>query len=282
MKDKNVAALLAFLGGFIGLHQFYLGNVMLGMMCIAGTYYLKFKLMMFLSFWVGIGYLTQKQEKFDKKYNSGRSSRRQDYNDNRRREELSRQRPEAPRPPQQQASGWEQIDERIDGSFSAQSAKKEGITKYKNYDFKGAAIAFEQALIHDPDDVPTLFNLACAYSMNEEKKLGFEFLAKAVAAGLKDFGKISIHDGLAYLRIQKEWDNFVANNYKMVDLTDEDNSMTPMPAVENTVKSTTETTPTIPADENPLDTLRRLYEQRQKGIIDEQQFERESKKLLAE
>jgi hypothetical protein len=107
--------------------------------------------------------------------------------------------------------------------------------------------------------------------MIENKALAFKYLGLSVQHGMKDFQKILSHDGLAYLRIQSEWDNFVSNDFKAITVT-----------TSNTDETETETDkkPESATEEKPIETLRSLYESRQKGLIDEEQFELESKKLL--
>jgi TM2 domain-containing membrane protein YozV len=259
MKNKNTAALLAITAGFVGAHRFYLGQTGLGLLYVFGTcgaWFFTFKIMLFIALIDGIRFLTMPPEEFDQKYNKGRKKQqpKEEYR---------------PRQDHRHASGWEQMESSWNVNTDAKGYKKEGIAKYKTYDFKAAVQAFEKAIQHEPNDAPTHFNIACCYSMLEDKTLSFSYLAKAVANGMKNFEKILSHDGLAYLRIQSEWDNFVSNDYKMVPMHD---ALVP--------KNEPKLAPEPAADENPLDTLRRLYEQRQKGLIDEEQFAQQSKQLL--
>ncbi len=259
MKNKNTAALLAFTAGFVGAHRFYLGQTMFGLLYVFGTcgaWFFTFKIMLLISLFEGIRFLTMSPDEFDQKYNKGQKKqpRKEEYR---------------PREDKRSASGWEQMESSWNVNADAKGYKKEGIARYKSYDFKAAIQAFEKALQHESNDAPTYFNIACCYSMLEDKRLAFSYLAKAVERGMKNFEKILTHDGLAYLRIQPEWDNFVSNDYKMVQMND-------VPVPKNEPKLEPETL----VNDNPLDELRRLYEQRQKGLIDEEQFELKSKKLL--
>ena len=45
--------------------------------------------------------------------------------------------------------------------------KKSGVEKYKEYEYEGAIEDFKKALEIDPKDIPTHFNIACAYSLTE-------------------------------------------------------------------------------------------------------------------
>lgn len=91
--------------------------------------------------------------------------------------------------------------------------KKSGIEKFKDYDYEGAIEDFQKALQVDSRDKAIHFNLACTYSLNEEKEKSFHHLAKAVEYGLVDFEKIKTHDALAYIRIQDEFEAFVKSGY---------------------------------------------------------------------
>ncbi len=257
MKEKNIAALLAFTAGFVGTHHFYLGNVARGILYVFGTcgaWFFNFKIMVLIAVFEGIRFLTMSPEEFDAKYNNGQTKKE--------RKEEKRARKE------QRRSGWEDMERTLNVTTDVQGFKKEGIAQYKSYNFEAAINSFEKVLSNEPYDAATLFNISCCYSMIEDKTLSFSYLAKAVACGMKDFQKISTHDGLAYLRIQSEWDNFVANDYKPVPM---ETTSVPQSAPEPTPEPATEI--------NSLDALRQLYEQRQKGIIDEAQFDKESKLL---
>ena len=67
MKEKNIAGVLAFFGGFLGIHRFYLGEVRWGI------FYIIANLMFGMGFLLGlidaISFWSMYQEKFDYKYN---------------------------------------------------------------------------------------------------------------------------------------------------------------------------------------------------------------------
>lgn len=264
MKNKNTAALLALTAGYFGVHRFYLGQGFLGFLYIlgaTGVWFFSFKLMVFIGVIEAIRFLTMSPEDFDKKYNKGikynsKEQARKEYKESKRR-----------------SSGWEEMERTWNVQTDVQGFKKEGIAKYKDYDFKGAIVCFEKALEQQKNDAPTHFNLACCYSMLEDKTLAFRHLAKSVELGMKNFEKILSHDGLAYLRIQKEWDNFVSNDYKEVPFE-------PTIEPEIIVQKEDETLKKTEEELSPLDALRQLYEKRQQGLIDEKEFELESKRLL--
>ncbi len=93
---------------------------------------------------------------------------------------------------------------------------KSGHAKYKEYDYKGAIEEFSKALELNPKDKVAHFNIACCYSLEEQASKSFVHLDQAVANGFKDFERIKTHDGLAYLRVQKQFDSFEKNGFRLV------------------------------------------------------------------
>ena len=140
--------------------------------------------------------------------------------------------------------------------------KQSGIKKFKEYDYDGAIEDFEKALTIDSTDISVHFNLACAYSLNEDKDKSFYHLSKSVALGFKDVKKIEEHDALAYIRIQPEFETFKENGYRIV----------------NTTRRKEESNPGISGD--LLDQLNRLQELRTKGVLTEEEFAVQKERLL--
>jgi len=141
--------------------------------------------------------------------------------------------------------------------------KQSGIAKFKEYDYDGAIEDFEKALTIDSSDISVHFNLACAYSLNENKDKSFYHLSKAVALGYTDIPKIQEHDALAYLRIQPEFEEFKKNGYRIVQ----------------TKKAEPKTT-TAAENSDLLEQLNRLQDLRAKGVLTEQEFAEHKKKLM--
>ena len=219
MKSKNTAAILAFIAGFVGVHQFYLGNVLAGLGFILLMKW-RFKFAFFLAIIQGIRYLTMSQEEFDYKYAKGFKRYKDQWKNSWKNKNEPTQstvnQPVAPHEttvPSSTKPTWETWAAQPNNS----TLKNEGIKKYKEYDFKAAIIDFEKVILTEPKDNTTLFNLACCYSILEEKDKAFEYLSRAFAAGLKDAEKIKKHDGLAHLRVQPEWEDFVNNGYKVAE-----------------------------------------------------------------
>lgn len=149
--------------------------------------------------------------------------------------------------------------------------KKSGIDKYKDYDYQGAIEEFKKALELDPNDISIHFNLACTYSLNEEADKAFEHLDRAVTLGFTDFKRIKEHDALAYLRIQDAFDEFELNGFRLKQAvlqkqTQSKNQAVQEPAVE---------------DHSPiLDQLKKLDELRLKGLLTEEEFVTQKRKLM--
>jgi tetratricopeptide (TPR) repeat protein len=147
--------------------------------------------------------------------------------------------------------------------------KVNGIKKYKEFDLDGAIEDFKKGLEINPKDISLHFNLACAYSLTEQVDKAYMHIDRAVALGFNDFEKLKTHDDLAFVRIQDRFEAFQKNGYRLE-----------LPAVE------TENTqiPEIPKEETIQDDmllaqLKRLAELRDRGLLSEQEFAIEKRKL---
>lgn len=280
MKDKNTAGLLALLLGFTGVHWFYLRKNGMGF----GQFVLSF-IFFPLSFVLGLVtafyFFGMDPIKFHEKYGSmhprdrhrgyrrfGRS--RPDYS---RRWEEKKEAAPAPRP----SSKW-LLERKLKSRIrKAAPFKKEGIRQFKDYDYPAAIEAFEKALSIDDRDPATHFNLACALSLSEKAEQAFYHIDRAVACGFDDFHKIKTHDALAYLRIQNEFDTFERNNFRL-------------PPPEENQTTTTNTRKIAPEGQteedllnsqpNLLDQLKKLKELRESGLLSEEDFELQKRKLM--
>lgn len=268
MKNKTLAALLAFFFGFLGVHRFYLGQIGLGILYIflPGISFI-------LSFIDFISFLSMDEEVFDVKYNRDfievghrmenhrpsfrRKSRFQaeqlkSYDDRNYREappKRQRTRRSNPRP-----SNAPRRSMKMTNPY-----KKSGIQKYKDFDYDGAINDFKKSLAIEEKDKATHFNIACAYSLNEEEESAFFHLGKAVEYGFTDFNRLQTHDALAYLRIQNGWQAFVKAGYRQ----------------NNDLDLPTETQRT-----DLLEQLRQLGELREKGLLTPEEFNAQKRKLL--
>ena len=281
MKNKYVAGLLALFGGTFGTHKFYLGKT--------GTGFIRFGLFIFgvtsqAGFIVGIlGLLgvidaivlfAMHSKEFDEKYNRqsnlnkyradrDRQQRRRDY-----REERNQRRDY--RDFERTKKREYEVVRKKENPF-----KKSGIAKYKEYDFEGAIQDFKKALGINSKDVAVHFNLACAYSLTEQKENAFFHLNKAVEHGFVDFDKIQTHDAFAYLRVQDEFEPFVKNGYQLIAKPNQPKEV----EEEEKIKELPEPKEDL-LDTNLLDQIKKLGELREKGFLTEEEFLEQKKKLL--
>ena len=274
MRNKNVAAILAFFLGMLGIHRFYLGQIGKGIL------YLVFSWMVPIMFIISIvdmvSLFSMDKEDFDEKYNrkyyklkrkrAKAEYRRRDYRrefDNEEEDHIrnppfrNRREEKKPRMPQKER-------QKTKDKLAAKKAlfyKKSGIEKYKDFDFEEAINDFEKALSINPNDKSLHFNLACAYSLTEQKSKSLYHLSTAVAKGFNDFEKIQSHDALAYIRIQDDYDDFVKNGYKV-------------PSQASSKTNTTNQTFDL------LEQLHQLAALRERNLISEEEFITQKKKLL--
>ena len=258
MKNKVVAALLAFIGSPLGLHKFYLGDSGAGIFYIFLTMMTSgvfiFPISFFLGIIDGLRYLMMPPEEFNRKFNKryskttrGRTSTRTRTRDTYRTSKKPKRSPAK--------------------RVRSNPFKKSGIKKYKEYDIEEAVGDFHKALKLDPKDASIHFNLACSYSLLEDKEEAFKYLELSVTHGLTDQERIMSHDDLAFLRIQPEFEQFRLNGFKR---------NIPKSASANETFDRQK-----PKDDILLAQLNRLMELRKKGVLTEQEFLRERKKVLA-
>jgi len=265
MKDKNVAAILSFFLGFMGIHRFYLGQVGLGIFyCVMMFTGISF-LLGFIDF---IAFLAMDRGVFDAKYNKEylRDQRRYDTDFDRRdyrREGHRTQRRERgyEDPRSRRVREKPPVRKKPQSKSKTNPYKQSGLEKYKNYEFEDAIADFKKALQVNPNDIAVHFNMACTYSLLEEKDYAFFHLSRSVELGFVDFEKIRNHDALAYLRIQDEFDDFVKKGYRLTP--------TPKTKKEDLADSN-----------NLLEQLKKLGELRERGLLTDEEFSLQKKKLL--
>jgi TM2 domain-containing membrane protein YozV len=257
MRNKTAAGLFALFLGWAGIHRFYLGQVGLGI--------LYFFLMFFgISFVLGIidaiVFFGMDQQEFDRKYNTAKGlvppiyqQRQQGY------------------PPAVNRQMGRRLPAPANMKVSAKDLqnpyKVNGIKKYKEFDLEGAIDDFNKGLEIQPQDISLHFNLACAYSLTEQVDKAYAHLDRAVKLGFTDFDKIKTHDDLAYVRIQDRFEEFQKSGYRLEIAVEE-------------AKPEAETQEKEPVhDDVLLAQLKRLAELRDRGLLSEQEFVIEKKKL---
>ena len=282
MKEKNVAGFLAFFGGFLGLHRFYLGQIPLGIV------YLIFQpLGFFLGFIDALVFWSMDQEKFDYKYNPrdyneiyGRYNPQQRfYDEDTRRKKVKRNKYNKPdfdaNPPRDYRAKAKQSQANYSkrhhpykrehqNQLNKQKALphiEQGKAMFRDYDYEGAILAFEQALKYDAYNYPVYFNLACAYSLCENEESALKNLDKAVELGFRDFEKIEAHDAFSYLRVKPAYEAFKANNYRLPQTKFQDQEELPE------------------QKDDLLAQLNYLKDLRERGLLSQSEFEKERSKL---
>lgn len=255
-RNKLVAALLAFTLGTFGGHKLYLRDA-------SGVVFFMFMLFLSLSVSVpitfimgvvaGFRFLKMSDEEFDRKYNRGFIQRN----------------PEIERRRTRQFEEYSTEDKRRGYVSSAPKIKNNvfktsGLAKYKEFDLEGAIEDFEKGLALDPNDITLNFQMACAYSLTEQKEKSYKHLAKAVALGFTDFDRILTHDDLAYIRIQKEFDEFKRSGFRTV------------PIVEKKADAPVKVDQPDPL---VLEQLDRLESLKSRGMLNETDYQREYQKL---
>jgi len=296
MRDKNVAGILALFFGWAGIHRFYLGQVGLG---ILYAILLFTGISAILGLIDAIVFFSMDQEVFDYKYNEAAIRRRRRMQHRRRRYDTDFDREERRRDRRvdRYQSREQRRDLRENRNVDRQKYykrptpkpvknnpyKNSGIKKYKDYDYDGAIEDFKKALEIDDKDIAVHFNIACAYSLNEEPDKAFYHLDKAVELGFNDYKRIKEHDALAFLRIQDEFETFEANNFRIkkqqqLEAPKEDLLSAAAQIAEEKEPDEEEIEEAQSGD--LLEQLKKLGELRDKGLLTEEEFVVQKRKLL--
>jgi TM2 domain-containing membrane protein YozV len=275
-KNKLTAAMLAFFTGFIGGHKLYLGRTggFIGFMIMfIVSLNIGIPISLIVGVIQGIKLLNMSEQDFDKRYNRGLIQVRRGPLEARRDAQMARyeQMPDKSTKPNLKQKPSPST------TLRANPYKNSGIKKYKDFDLEDAIADFKKGLDISPNDVALHFNISCAYSLTEKKSLAYHHLSKAVSLGLKDVERILSHDDLAYVRIQPEFEAFRSGGFRANPFS--------APVHEEPVKNDTpEVHASTPEDKEMDDTLlaqlNKLSELRKKGILSEDEFIFERKKVL--
>jgi hypothetical protein len=120
--------------------------------------------------------------------------------------------------------------------------------------------SLQEALTTDSTNPTTHFNLACFYSLIEDKDNAYKYLTEAVKNGYKNLKNIKTEPDLKWLRRQQGFKEFVANGYQL-----------------NTTKVSEINIPS----KNYIEELREIAKLKDEGIITEQEFKELKAKILA-
>ncbi len=266
MKDKNIVVLLSFFLGMFGAHRFYLGQTKLGILyCVLSLVGISF-LLQIIDFFV---FLFMDQKIFDLKYNSKyvELQRREEvdewneYDHNRSHNRRSQQHRandfrKNPASQKRRSAPAPQPDYNKMNPYKAS-----GIQRYKAYEYEEAIEDFLKVLETEPNDISVHFNLACANSLLEQKEEAYYHLNRAIELGFKDYHRIRNHDALAYLRLQPEYEALESR-------------------VMNPRKAPPKKNAPIPETPNLLEQIKELGALRERGLLTEEEFVAQKKKLL--
>ncbi len=268
MKRKHVTTVLALTLGLYGIHRFYLGQKLKGI--------LHFSLAMFSGFLFfeegaplimlpaiiglmdAILFMVMPQEEFDNRYNFN-SVQQEQLAPQRRTRAYDARREEAPPAFEQSLYEERQWDE--------QPFKRTGVAKFNRHDYSGAIKDFLRALKDAPNDPDLHFNLACCYSIEEETMMSLYHLDKAIENGYKKFDKIHRHSFLSYIRQQPQFQEFVDNDYQLVNYYEE-------------VEEALDEQPEGLELDGLIEQIKKLGELREKGILTEEEFREQKRRLL--
>jgi len=294
MKDKNLAAVLAFFGGPMGLHRFYLGQIGLGIL-----YIFVFPIAALIGVIDAIVFLSMDQESFDRKYNkehvpatladnsrgrrTGQNQPRQAPLNDRERRYRQRQQERSLREQSRQQSRANRTNRNPAARNAAPASRAQagaperraGLRYFKDFEYDRAIIAFAKALEKNPRDVASHFNIACSYSCEEQADKAFYHLDRAISLGFNDFERIRAHDSLAFLRVQPGYAEFETNGYRLAPDRSAEETVLENPISEEEMVELPE------ISEDLLEQLQRLATLKEKGLLTENEFVTQKKRLLS-
>ena len=221
--------ILAFAAGGWGVHRFYLrqpelGLIYIGVRIFVGFSLLGFALTTLIGFYDAFTLFMMSEEEFDQKYNSvfykDRYGNRRNQSPNQSKRQGKYILLDEDDVTTKKSRGG--FFERQRQNKEVETLKQSGIKKLKDYDLKGAIADFTKALLKNPEDTALHYNIACAYSMEEQALEAFKHLDQAVALGFNEGGKIMNQEELAYIRIIPVFEKFKTNRFRLTqEMVDE-------------------------------------------------------------
>ena len=267
MKNKHITAFLALFLGFIGVHRFYLGQRLLGILYI--LLFFAFGISFIVALIDFLGFLFMNQKRFDYLYN--RKYFGEDFKDYLMSQGEKKKRSSGA-PLKKKKMPEYRIKNKYDGILEL---KKEGKELFNQFDYHEAIEVFKKVLAIKPSDASAHFNLGCSYSIIENKEKAYRHLALAIENGFDDFEKIKTHPKLAFLRVQPDWDERFKAQFK-------DSPALQAPG-ENLLDDIHSKESLELPDEGKgkiLVKLKELKDLRDRGEISDSEFTREKKRLL--
>ena len=264
MKRKHVATVLALTLGLYGVHRFYLGQKLRGIIHFSLAIFSGFlffeegapliMLPAIIGLMDAVLFLAMPQEEFDNRYNFSRPE-------------------ESQRRSQAHTSSRNQVEKEYDPSlyqaqeWDDQPFKKTGVAKFNRHDYHGAIKDFLRALKDTPSDPDLHFNLACCYSIEEETMMSLYHLDKAIENGYEKFDKIHRHSFLSFIRQQPQFQEFVDNDYQLINYYEE-------------LEDKLDEQPEGLELDGLIEQIKKLGELREKGILTEEEFREQKRRLL--
>lgn len=273
MKSKTAATLFAFFFGWIGVHRFYLGQRVLGVLYIILLF--TFGISFIIAFIDFLGFLFMSKERFDYLYN--RRFFDEEYQDflERRQKHYRGRAPKKFNKMRSEHKG--KIKSTREGIVAL---KKEGKTHFQNYEFDEAIEAFEKILEINSRDAAIHFNLACCFSLVENTERGIRHLSLAVENGFDNFEKIRNHPSLAFLRVQPSWEQFEKNGFQLVPALDQAKGDLLSKDPEGKADEDLDINAKPKGGEKILVKLRKIKDLRDRGLMSDKEFLTEKKKLF--
>ena len=202
MKNKLVTAFLALTFGVFGVHRFYLGQQVWGILMFLAA--MLGILMMaappdpvpiiivpaLIGFIDAILFVVMPQEDFDQKYNTQKTR-------------------SAAGPFAEPVFAPAKTSTFSDPLTEPDDYRKKGIQAYRLENYELALSAFEAALSYRPEDPGLHFNLACCYAQLEEALPAFKHLGLAFQHGFTDRDKLYTHPAFNTLRQHPDFESFV-------------------------------------------------------------------------
>lgn len=262
MKSKTTAGIFALVFGGLGVHRFYLGQKGLGILYLLFVWTFIPTIIAMID---GIVFLTQSEDKFNRKYNTEYWAMQQHHHHHHYQQQRSPYAYEADAPPPRPGYAEEPGGPKKDPFYLSADRK------YADYDFEGAILDYRRSLNVDPRQSDVHFKMACLYSIHEDTDTAIYHLSQALEHGYYDFDEIEKHDHLAYLRATPEYQAFKSNGYRI-------------PVTGTTAAAAPETEAAQPDTLELSDVLitriERLAKLKEDGILSEDAFRREKEKIL--
>ncbi len=261
VKKKGVAFILALTMGLWGIHRFYLGQRIWGLIHFTlafialmitvdgGAPFPPIAIFGIIGFIDAVLLLAMPKADFDYKYNRAKSGKVQAQAPVQK--PVPKKNYTLDRTPQRQGD----------------PAIVRGIELYKKERYHEAIREFTMALVEDPRSSAAHFNLACCHSILRDAKDAYFHLAKAVELGFNDYDRIMQHEALTFLRDQPDYDAFRTNSYRVV-------AQLPAAPVPDLLAQAEKN------NADTLDLLELLGDRLERGELTRDEFDDEKKKLL--